>query len=205
MRFFLRESAALTFHGTQISSPCSAFLCSHICCCSRPGHTRPVVCPGRAARILMKGVCWQLATDNWQPFFMVYLTRKAEFSASHYYHNPAFTPEENRRIFGKCNNPHGHGHNYTLEVTVKGEIDPRSGFVVDLKELKEIMNREVIEVVDHRYLNKEVAEFRDLIPTTENLAVTIWKWLNPRLNVARLHRIRVYETPDLFADYYGEP
>jgi 6-pyruvoyltetrahydropterin/6-carboxytetrahydropterin synthase len=136
---------------------------------------------------------------------MVYLTRKAEFSASHYYNNPEFTPEENQRIFGKCNNPHGHGHNYTLEVTVKGEIDPRSGFVVDLKELKEIMNREVIEIVDHRYLNKEVAEFKDLIPTTENLAVTIWKWLNPRLNVARLHRIRVYETPDLFADYYGEP
>jgi len=136
---------------------------------------------------------------------MVYLTRKAEFSASHYYNNPEFTPEENQRIFGKCNNPHGHGHNYTLEVTVKGEIDPRSGFVVDLKELKEIMNREVIEVVDHRYLNKEVAEFEDLIPTTENLAVTIWKWLDPRLSVARLHRIRVYETPDLFADYYGEP
>jgi len=136
---------------------------------------------------------------------MVYLTRKAEFSASHYYNNPEFTPEENQRIFGKCNNPHGHGHNYTLEVTVKGEIDPRSGFVVDLKELKEVMNREVIEIVDHRYLNKEVAEFKDLIPTTENLAVTIWKWLNPRLNVARLHRIRVYETPDLFADYYGEP
>lgn len=136
---------------------------------------------------------------------MVYLTRKAEFSASHYYNNPEFTPEENKRIFGKCNNPHGHGHNYTLEVTVKGEIDPRSGFVVDLKELKEIMNREVIDIVDHRYLNREVAEFKDLIPTTENLAVTIWKWLNPRLNVARLHRIRVYETPDLFADYYGEP
>ena len=135
---------------------------------------------------------------------MVYLTRKAEFSASHYYNNPEFTPEENRRIFGKCNNPHGHGHNYTLEVTVKGEIDPRSGFVVDLKELKEIMNREVIDLVDHRYLNKEVAEFRDRIPTTENLAVTIWNWLGPKLNVARLHRIRVYETPDLFADYYGE-
>src|SRR5579864_5067365 len=69
---------------------------------------------------------------------MVYLTRKAEFSASHYYHNPEFSAEENRRIFGKCNNPNGHGHNYTLEVTVKGEVDPRSGFVVDLKQLKEI-------------------------------------------------------------------
>jgi 6-pyruvoyltetrahydropterin/6-carboxytetrahydropterin synthase len=135
---------------------------------------------------------------------MVYLTRKAEFSASHYYNNPEFSPEENRRIFGKCNNPHGHGHNYTLEVTVKGEIDPRSGFVVDLKELKDIMNREVVDVVDHRHLNEEIAEFRQRIPTTENLAITIWKWLSPRLNVARLHRIRVYETPDLFADYYGE-
>ena len=125
---------------------------------------------------------------------MVYLTRKAEFSASHYYHNPEFSAEENRRVFGKCNNPHGHGHNYTLEVTVKGSVDQRSGFVVDLKELKDIMNREVIEAVDHRFLNKEVAEFRDRIPTTENLAITIWNWLKPKLNVAKLHRIRLYET-----------
>ena len=135
---------------------------------------------------------------------MVYLTRKAEFSASHFYHNPEFTPEENKRIFGKCNNPHGHGHNYTLEVTVKGQVDRRSGFVVDLKDLKEIMNREVIEAVDHRFLNEEVAEFRHQIPTTENLAITIWKWLKPKLHVAELHRIRVYETPDLFVDFYGE-
>ena len=75
---------------------------------------------------------------------------------------------------------------------------------MDLKELKEIMNREVIEAVDHRFLNKEVAEFKDRIPTTENLAITIWGWLKPKLNVAALHRIRVYETPDLFVDYYGE-
>lgn len=136
---------------------------------------------------------------------MVYLTRKAEFSASHYYHSPEFTPEENKRLFGKCNNPHGHGHNYTLEVTVKGNVDPRSGFVVDLKDLKEIMNREVIDAVDHRFLNKEVQEFRDRIPTTENLAITIWKWLQPKLKMAQLHRVRLYETPDLFVDYYGEP
>jgi 6-pyruvoyltetrahydropterin/6-carboxytetrahydropterin synthase len=97
---------------------------------------------------------------------MVYLTRKAEFSASHYYHNPEFTPEENQRVFGKCNNPHGHGHNYLLEVTVKGKVDQRSGFVVDLKQLKEIMNREVIDAMDHRFLNKEVAEFKDRIPKT---------------------------------------
>lgn len=135
---------------------------------------------------------------------MVYLTRKAEFSASHYYHNPEFTPEENQRIFGKCNNPHGHGHNYTLEVTVKGNIDQRSGFVVDLKELKDIMNREVIDAMDHRLLNKEVAEFKDQIPTTENLAISIWRRLEAKLSLAELHRVRVYETPDLFVDFYGE-
>lgn len=135
---------------------------------------------------------------------MVFLTRKAEFSASHYYHNPEFTPEENLRIFGKCNNPNGHGHNYTLEVTVRGQVDRRSGFVVDLKELKEIMNREVIEALDHRFLNKEVPEFAKAIPTTENLAISIWQRLKPKLKLAELHRIRVYETPDLFVDYYGE-
>lgn len=135
---------------------------------------------------------------------MVFLTRKAEFSASHYYHNPEFTQEENQRIFGKCNNPHGHGHNYTLEVTVKGQVNPRSGFVVDLKELKEIMNREVIDALDHRFLNKEVPEFAQAIPTTENLAISIWERLKPKLKLAELHRIRVYETPDLFVDYYGE-
>ena len=135
---------------------------------------------------------------------MVYLTRKAEFSASHYYHNPEFTPEENQRVFGKCNNPNGHGHNYTLEVTVKGEVDPRSGFVVDLKELKQIMNREVIDALDHRFLNKELPEFRDAIPTTENVAIDIWRRLEAKLKVARLHRVRVYETHDLFVDFYGE-
>jgi 6-pyruvoyltetrahydropterin/6-carboxytetrahydropterin synthase len=136
---------------------------------------------------------------------MVYLTRKAEFSASHFYHNPALSPAENKRIFGKCNNPNGHGHNYTLEVTVKGDVNPRSGFVVDLKDLKEIMSREVLDVLDHRFLNKEVAEFADKIPTTENLAINIWQRLQPRLQAAQLHRVRVYETPDLFVDYYGEP
>src|SRR5215467_8739806 len=105
---------------------------------------------------------------------MVYLTRKAEFSASHYYHNPQFSPEENKRIFVKCNNAHGHGHNYTLEVTVKGQVDERSGFVVDLKQLKDIMNQEVIAVLDHRFLNKEVTEFQQMIPTTENVAISIW-------------------------------
>ena len=136
---------------------------------------------------------------------MVYLTRKAEFSASHVYHNPAFSPEENASIFGKCNNPNGHGHNYTLEVTVKGAVDPKSGFVVDLKQLKDVMNREVLDALDHRFLNKEVPEFFTAIPTTENLTIAIWRRLESKLNTARLHRVRVYETPDLFVDFYGEP
>lgn len=134
---------------------------------------------------------------------MVYLTRRAEFSASHYYHNPSFTAEENQRIFGKCNNPNGHGHNYTLEVTVKGSVNTKSGFVVDLRDLKEIMGREVLDALDHRFLNKEVPEFFTAMPTTENLAIAIWNRLVPKLEAAALHRVRVYETPDLFVDFYG--
>jgi 6-pyruvoyltetrahydropterin/6-carboxytetrahydropterin synthase len=135
---------------------------------------------------------------------MVYLTRKVEFSASHHYHNPNLSAAENQRIFGKCNNPNGHGHNYTLEVTVKGSVDAQTGFVVDLKQLKEIMNREVVDALDHRYLNKEVPEFAEQIPTTENIAIAVWKRLQGKLNVAKLHRVRIYETPDLWADFYGE-
>jgi 6-pyruvoyltetrahydropterin/6-carboxytetrahydropterin synthase len=135
---------------------------------------------------------------------MVYLTRRVEFSASHYYHNPELSAEENKRIFGKCNNSHGHGHNYILEVTVKGEIDSRSGFVMDLKQLKDIMNLEVVEALDHRHLNKEVPEFARQIPTSENIAIAIWNRLTPKLKLAQLHRVRLYETQDLFVDFYGE-
>ena len=135
---------------------------------------------------------------------VVYLTRKAEFAASHFYHVDSWSPEQNREAFGKCNNPHGHGHNYTLEVTVKGEVHPQSGFVVDLKEMKEVLNREVLDAFDHRFLNKEVPEFLDANPTTENIAVSVWKRLENKLDHARLHRVRVYETPDLFVDFYGE-
>ena len=135
---------------------------------------------------------------------MVYLTRKAEFSASHYYHNPKLSAEQNQRLFGKCNNPNGHGHNYTLEVTVKGVVNDKSGFVVDLRDLKETMSREVLDALDHRFLNKEVPEFITAIPTAENLAIAIWQRLQSKLAGAELHRVRVYETPDLFADFYGE-
>jgi 6-pyruvoyltetrahydropterin/6-carboxytetrahydropterin synthase len=137
---------------------------------------------------------------------MVLLTRRAEFAASHYYYNPEFSAEENQRVFGKCSNLHGHGHNYILEVTVEGEVDPVTGFVLDLKELKSVMNREVVDAFDHRHLNKEVPEFADgkMIPTTENLAIVSWKRLSGKVPGARLQRVRVYEAPDLFADFYGE-
>jgi len=137
---------------------------------------------------------------------MVLMSRRAEFSASHFYYNPQWSEQENRRVFGKCANRNGHGHNYVVEVTVAGEVDPRTGFVMDLKVLKDILNREVIDPFDHRHLNKEIPEFSTLIPTTENLAVVTWKRLAEQINkagTAKLHRVRIYENPDLFADCYG--
>jgi len=135
---------------------------------------------------------------------MIFLTRKVEFSSAHFYWNDAWSLEENERVFGKCANRNGHGHNYTLEVTLAGEVDPVTGFVVDLKQVKDILEQEVVSVYDHRHLNLEVPEFRSLIPTTENIAIAIWHRLDGRIPHARLHRVRVYEMADLFADYYGE-
>ncbi len=133
---------------------------------------------------------------------MILLTRKIEFSASHFYNNPSLSPEENHRIFGKCNNPHGHGHNYTLEVTVEGEPDPVTGMVLDLKELKDILEREVMQRMDHRHLNYEVPELAGQIPTCENISRVIWQLLEPKITQGKLHRVRLYESPDLFADCY---
>jgi 6-pyruvoyltetrahydropterin/6-carboxytetrahydropterin synthase len=135
---------------------------------------------------------------------MVTITRKIEFSASHLYHNPAFTAEENRRVFGKCNNPHGHGHNYALEVTLAGTPDPATGMVLDLEELKKLLDEEVMRRMDHRFLNFEVAELKGVIPTCENIAAVIWNLLHPqvarRFPRVKLQRVRLYEAPDLFAD-----
>ena len=138
---------------------------------------------------------------------MVFLTRRATFSASHYYWNDAWSPEKNQQVFGRCANRNGHGHNYTLEVTVAGRPDPVTGFVLDLKWLKDVMEREVLSAYDHRHLNLETPEFRNEVPTTENIAVAAWQRLEPAINQvggARLSRIRVYETPDIFAEYRGE-
>ena len=138
---------------------------------------------------------------------MIFLTRRTTFSASHYYWNPAWTDEKNVQIFGRCANRSGHGHNYTLEVTVAGEPDTVTGFVVDLKWLKDVIEREVLIHYDHRHLNLETPEFRNEIPTTENIAVAVWQRLETAIakaGGARLIRIRVYETPEIFAEYRGE-
>jgi 6-pyruvoyltetrahydropterin/6-carboxytetrahydropterin synthase len=143
---------------------------------------------------------------------MIFLTRRSVFSASHYYWNDAWSAEKNQQVFGRCANRNGHGHNYTMEVTVAGEPDPVTGFVVDLKWLKDVMEREVLSAYDHKHLNLETPEFKNAIPTTENIAIAAWNRLEPAINSgggaaaggAKLSRIRVYETPEIFAEYRGE-
>lgn len=138
---------------------------------------------------------------------MIYLTRRATFSASHFYWNEEWTEEQNRAVFGKCANRNGHGHNYTLEVTVAGEPDATTGFVVDLKWLKDVIEREVMAAWDHRHLNLETHEFAHAVPTTENIAIAAWKRLEQSIastGGAKLSRVRVYETPEIFAECRGE-
>ena len=134
------------------------------------------------------------------------ITRTVEFSASHICRNPQLSEEENRRLFGPSANPHGHGHNYVVEVSLAGDPDPVTGMVLDLKELKEILTREVLEPYDHRFLNYEVPPFDRVVPTTENIARDIWRRIEPRVSDGRrrLHAVRVYETADLYVDYFGE-
>ena len=134
------------------------------------------------------------------------LGRRYRFAASHRLHSPHLSEEENCRVFGKCNNPYGHGHNYVLEVTLEGEPDPVTGMVLDLKKLKELVQDEVVEKYDHRFLNFEVPPFDHVVPTPENIAIDVWGRLKPHLagNGVRLHGVRVYETSDLYVDYFGE-
>jgi len=138
---------------------------------------------------------------------MIYLTRRATFSASHYYWNEAWSAEKNFEVFGRCASRNGHGHNYTLEVTVAGEPDPVTGFVIDLKWLKDAMEREVLSAYDHKHLNLDAQEFQHEIPTTENIAIAAWRRLEPAITAAKgakLSRVRVYETPEIFAEFRGE-
>ena len=128
------------------------------------------------------------------------LTRRYHFAASHRMYSPAFSDEENRTIYGKCSNPYGHGHNYAVEVTVSGPVDPATGMVANLGELDPFVEREVVEAFDSKYVNEQVPEFRDLVPTTENIARVIFERLRG-FPAARLDRVRIEETSNNSFEY----
>jgi 6-pyruvoyltetrahydropterin/6-carboxytetrahydropterin synthase len=137
---------------------------------------------------------------------MVYITRKERFNAAHRLFLPEYSDEENLHVFGKCSNPNWHGHNYTLFVTVKGEVNEKTGFVIDLKKLSEIINGKVIEIVDHKNINLEVPFMKGKLASTENLAIGIWNELKEDIQKqsAILHCIRLEETENNIAEYFGE-
>lgn len=134
---------------------------------------------------------------------MVYLTRKEHFCASHRLFNPKFSEQENLAIYGKCAYPNGHGHNYEVEVTVAGEPAPDTGMIMDLKKIADIIDAEIIVEVDHKHLNFDVAFLKGIIPTAENLAMVFWHRLKPKITAGELCSIKVYETPNNFAEYRG--
>lgn len=134
---------------------------------------------------------------------IVSITRLLRFNAAHRVYNPALSDEENERLFGKCNNPNWHGHNYTLEVSVEGEVDPKTGYVIDLGDLKRIAQRELIDHLDHKNLNLDVSFMAGTIPTTENLVLACWRILAPLVAPARLSRLRLWETENHYVDYEG--
>ncbi len=135
-----------------------------------------------------------------------YLTRIVRFSAAHRYYRPEWSEERNLQTFGACANPHGHGHNYVLEVMVAGEPDPETGFSIDLAALDRILEERVRRPLDHQHVNHAIAEFGEggLIPTTENLVVWIWSRVAPAIEGARLVRLRLREEEGLWVDYYGD-
>ena len=135
---------------------------------------------------------------------MIYITRKLEFCASHRLYNPKFSDQENEEIFGLCNNPNGHGHNYVLEVTVKGDVDPETGMVLDLKILKKLINEEIVEKVDHKNLNVDVDFLNGIIPTAENIAIHFWDILEPKIHNGKLHQIKLFESERNFVIYRGK-
>lgn len=134
----------------------------------------------------------------------LYVTRKVHFNAAHRLHNPEKSDAWNVAMYGKCNSPNWHGHNYLLEVTVAGEPDPESGYVLDLGKLKQILEEKVLDKVDHKNLNLEVDFLRGQLTSTENFAVAIWEQLVDAIPAGRLHRVRLYETERNYVDYYGE-
>jgi 6-pyruvoyltetrahydropterin/6-carboxytetrahydropterin synthase len=135
---------------------------------------------------------------------MVYLTRIEHFNAAHRLFNPGWSKEQNESVFGKCANENWHGHNYELYVTIKGDPDPDTGFLFDVKSLSEIIKEHVIEKVDHKNLNMDVGFLAGKMCSTENLAIGIWEQLQPHLpQDLQLHCIKLYETPRIYVEYFG--
>ncbi|TRX62200.1 6-carboxytetrahydropterin synthase [Fulvivirga sp. M361] len=138
---------------------------------------------------------------------MVFVSRHEHFNAAHKLYNPKWSPEKNEEVFGPCANANWHGHNFELIVTVKGEPDPDTGFVVDLKKLSRLIRREITEKLDHKNLNLDVPFMKDKMASTENLVIEIWKILVTTLSTisdrAQLHCVKLYETPRNFVEYYG--
>ena len=136
---------------------------------------------------------------------MIYITRREHFNAAHRLFRSDYSDEENFKIFGKCSNPNWHGHNYIMYVTVKGEINPDTGFVMNLKELSSIIKTYIIEPIDHKNMNVEVPFMKGIMPSTENLAIAVWNELEKHLKSynARLHCVRIEETENNFVEYYG--
>lgn len=136
---------------------------------------------------------------------MIYITRRAVFSAAHRLFNPTFSEDENNQIYDKCNNYWGHGHNYVLEVTVCGTPNPNTGYLIDLKVLKKIINDEIISKVDHKHLNIDVEMFSGVITSLENIAAIFWKQLENKIPNAKLYKIKIFETENNWVEYFGEP
>ena len=135
---------------------------------------------------------------------MVYLTRVEHFNAAHKLWNPDWTPEENKEIFGKCANENWHGHNFELYVTLRGEPNPDTGFVFDVKRLSILINKHVIDKLDHKNLNLDVDFMKDKMCSSENLVIGIWNELKPHLpEGVQLHSLKLYETPRIFVEYFG--
>ncbi|MHA4847202.1 6-pyruvoyl trahydropterin synthase family protein [Flavitalea antarctica] len=136
---------------------------------------------------------------------MVYLTRQEHFNAAHKLFNPKWSVEENEQVFGKCANENWHGHNYDLYVTIKGNPNPDTGFLYDVKRLSNIINEYVVDKLDHKNLNVDVEFMKGQLCSTENLAIAIWKELAPHIPPeVKLHCIKLYETPRIYVEYFGD-
>ncbi|XP_076465183.1 6-pyruvoyl tetrahydrobiopterin synthase-like [Babylonia areolata] len=135
---------------------------------------------------------------------IVYLSRSDCFSACHRLHSPSLSEEQNKETYGKCNNPNGHGHNYKVEVVVRGPVDPATGMVINLQDLKQYINEAIMSVLDHKNIDKDVPYFKDVVSTTENVAVFIWDSMAKRLPPGMLYEIKVYETDKNIMFYRGE-